>query len=101
MYKKKYRKVFPLKKRVVKSTSGKMSHVVIVSQNGSIKCDKSYEHFKEEQYCAHVLNVAIPEDLFQPSIKYLSQSKKMSLNAVASLNGRKKAIRRRAPIIPK
>ena len=100
-------KGFSTEKRFVKSTSGEMPHVVTVSQNGSIKCDKSCKHFKEEQYCAHVLSVAISEDLFQPYIKYLSQSKEMSLNDVASLNvkrnevGRKKAIRSRAPIIPK
>ena len=100
-------KGFSTEKRFVKSTSGEMPHVVTVSQNGSIKCDKSCKHFKEEQYCAHVLSVAISEDLLQPYIKYLSQSKEMSLNDVASLNvkrnevGRKKAIRSRAPIIPK
>ena len=84
-----------------------MPHVVIVSQNRSIKCDKSCKHSKKEQCCAHVLSVAISEDLLQPYIKYLSQSKEMSLNNVTSLNvkrnevGRKKAIRSRAPIIPK
>ena len=97
---------FSTEKRFVKSTSGGMPHVIIVSQNGSIKYDESCKHFKEEQYCAHVLSVAISEDLLQPYIKYLSQSKEMSLN-VASLNvkqnevARKKAIRSRAPIIPK
>ena len=40
-----------------------MSHVVIVSQNGSIKCGKSCKHFKEEQHCAYVLSVAMSEDL--------------------------------------
>ena len=51
---------------VVKSTLGEMPHVVTVSQNGSIKCDKSCKHFKKEQYGAHVLSVAISEDLLQP-----------------------------------
>ena len=51
--------------------------------------------------------MAISEDLLQPYIKYLSQSKKMSLNDARSLYvkqnevGRKKAIRNRALIIPK
>ena len=99
-------KGFSTEKRFVKSTSDEIPHVVIVSQNGSIKCDKSCKHIKEEQCCAHVLSVAISEDLLQPYIKYLSQSKEMSLNDVASLYvkrneaGRKKAIRSRAPIIP-
>ena len=100
-------KGFSTEKRFVKSTSGGIPHVVIVSQNGSIKCNKSCKHFKEEQYCAHVLSVAISEDLLQPYIKYLSQSKEMSLNDAASLNvkrnevGRKKAIRSRAPTFSK
>ena len=33
-------KGFSTEKRFVKSTSGEMPHVVTVSQNGSIKCDK-------------------------------------------------------------
>ena len=51
--------------------------------------------------------MAISEDLLQPYIKYLSQSKKMSLNDARSLYvkqnevGRKKAIRNRALVIPK
>ena len=100
-------KGFSNEKRFVKSTSGEIPHVAIVSQKGSIKCDKSGKHFKEEQCCPHVLSVAISEDLLQPYIKYLSQSKEMSLNDVASLNvkrnevGRKKATRSRAPNIPK
>ena len=84
-----------------------MPHVVIVSQNGSIKYDQSCKPFKEEQYCAHVLSATILEDLLQTYIKYLFQSKEMSLNDAASLNvkrnevERKKAIIIRAPIIPK
>ena len=61
-----------------------MQHVVIVHQNGSIKCDKSCEHFKEEQYCAHVLSVL--KDLLQPFVKYLSQSNEMFLNDLKSLD---------------
>ena len=79
-------KGFSTAKRFVKSTSGEMPHVIIVSQNGSIKYDKSYKHFKEEQYCGHLLSVAISEDLLQTYIKCLSQSKEMSLNDVVSLN---------------
>ena len=41
-------KGFSTKKRFIKSTLGEMPHVVIVSQNGSIKCDKSCKPFKEE-----------------------------------------------------
>ena len=63
-----------------------MQHVVIVSQNGSIKCDISCKHFKELQYCAPVLSVSILEDLLRPFIKYLSQSKEMALNDVALLH---------------
>ena len=63
-------KALSTEKQFVKSTSGEMQHVVIVHQNGSIKCDKSCEHFKEEQYCAHVLSVL--KDLLQPFVKYLS-----------------------------
>ena len=63
-----------------------MQHVVIVSQNGSIKCDISCKHFKELQYCPHVLSVSISEDLLRLFIKYLSQSKEMTLNDVALLH---------------
>ena len=40
---------FLTEKRFIKSTSGKMPHIVISTQNGNIKCDKSCKHFKEEQ----------------------------------------------------
>ena len=63
-----------------------MQHVVIVSQNESIKCDISCKHFKELQYCAHVLSVSISEDLLRLFIKYLSQSKGMTINDVALLH---------------
>ena len=66
----KIQKGFSTEKQFVKNTSGEMQYVVIVHQNGSIKCDKSCEHFKEEQYCAHVLSVS--KVLFQPFVKYLS-----------------------------
>ena len=79
----KIQKGFPTEKQFVKSTSGEIPHLVIVSQNGSIKCDKSCKYFKKEQYCAYVLPVVISEDLPQTFIKYLSQSKEMPLNAVA------------------
>ena len=39
-------KGFSTEKLFVKSTSGEMPHVVTVSQNGSIKRDKSCKHFK-------------------------------------------------------
>ena len=58
-------KGFSTEKRFAKSTSGEMLHVVVVSQNGSIKYDKSCKH--------HALSVAISEDLLQPYNKYLSQ----------------------------
>ena len=63
----KIQKGISTEKRFVKSTSGEMQHTVTVSQNRSIKCDKSCKHFKEEQYYAHVLSV--PKDLLQPFIK--------------------------------
>ena len=88
-------KGFSTEKRFVKSTSGETPHVVIVFQNGRIKCDKSCKHFKEEQYCAHVLSVAISEDLLQPYIKHLSQSKEMSLNDVPSLNVKRNEVGRK------
>ena len=69
-------KGFSTKKRFVKSTLGEMPHVVIVSQNGSIKCDKSCKPFKEEQYCAHVLSATISEDLLQTYIKYFTSVKR-------------------------
>ena len=55
----------------------------------------------------HKNTLAISQDLLQPYINYLSWSKEMSLNDVVSFDlkqsevGRKKAIRNRAPIIPK
>ena len=63
-----------------------MPLVVIVLPKGNTNGDKSCKHFKEEQYCGHVLSVAISKDLLQSHIKYLSQSKEMSLNDVVSFN---------------
>ena len=63
-----------------------MQHVVIVSQNRSIKCDISRKHFKKLQYYAHVLSVSISEDLLRLFIKYLSQPKEMTLHDVALLH---------------
>ena len=81
------------------------------TQNGIIKRDKSCKHVTLNHVImscyVYVSSAVILEDLPQPYIKYLHQSKEMSLNDVASLNvkqnevGRKKAIRSRAPIIPK
>ena len=74
-----------------------MPNIVIVPRNGIIKCDKSRKHFKEEQYDIHFPSVAISEDILQPYIKYLSQSKRMSLNDVASLNVKQNEFGRKKP----
>ena len=49
---------FDSNKRFVKSSSSHQPHTASIHGEGYLVCDKDCKHFKEEQYCAHVVAVA-------------------------------------------
>ena len=98
---------FDSNKRFVESSSSQQPHTVFIYGEAYLCYDKDCKHFKEEKYCAHVLAVAVNENIVEEFVKNLEKQKSPSLNSVASGNviesqvGKKKAARIRVPFVKK